>query len=171
MLSEYINGGIVKEITLYLKKEEDLSDAINKIGEFINLDLYDMKRIDNAIYFELDDSYVKKFLPDFLREIRDLNIMDLDYDTKINYIENNLDKDLDYVLNNCDDLFKERFRMEDTFSINDSSFYMDVLCYVFYFDGPYENGNFKSLVKYLHKMQRGILKSPLRDALCFGISS
>lgn len=172
MVNKYINGGIVKEITLYLKKEEDLSDALNKLGEFINLDLYDIKRYDNALYFELDDSYVKKYLPDFFREINNLNIIEkLDYNRKIDYIENNLDKSLDYILNNCDDLFKERFRTNDTFSINDSSFYLDILCYVFYFDGPYDNGNFKELLRYIHKMQKNILKNPLRDALCFGLNS
>lgn len=172
MVNKYINGGIVKEITLYLKNENDLSDALNKLGEFINLDLYDMKRYDNALYFELDDNYVKKYLADFFREISDLKIIDrLDYDKKIDYIENNLDKSLDYILDNCDDLFKERFRMKDTFSINNSNVYLDVLCYVFYFDGPYQDGNFRDLLKYMHKMQRNVLKNPLRDALCFGINS
>ena len=121
---------------------------------------------------ELDDNYVKKYLADFFREIRDLKIIDrLDYDKKIDYIENNLDKNLDYILDNCDDLFKERFRMKDTFSINDSNVYLDVLCYVFYFDGPYQDGNFRDLLKYMHKMQRNVLKNPLRDALCFGLNS
>ena len=84
MVNKYINGGIVKEITLYLKNENDLSDALNKLGEFINLDLYDMKRYDNALYFELDDNYIKKYLADFFREISDLKIIDrLDYDKKI----------------------------------------------------------------------------------------
>ena len=35
----------------------------------------------------------------------------------------------------------------------------------------YQDGNFKDLLKYIHKMQRNVMKNPLRDALCFGINS
>jgi len=172
MVSNYINGGIIKEITLYLKKDEDINEVFSKLGEFIDLSLYDMKRFDNALYFELNDKYVKENLADFLKEVGNLNTMDnLDYSRNIKFIENNLDKSMDYILDNCDDFFKERFRMQDVFSINNFDYYLDVLCYVFYFDGPFDNGNFKNLLKYLHKLQRNVLSNPLRDALCFGVNS
>lgn len=172
MVSNYINGGIIKEITLYLKKEEDINDIFSKLGEFIDLNLYDMKKFGNALYFELNDEYVKENLVGFLKEVGRLNTMNnLDYSRNIQFVEDNLDKSMDYILDNCDDFFKERFRMHDTFSINDSSYYLDVLCYVFYFDGPFDNGNFKNLLRYLHKLERNALSNPLRDALCFGVNS
>ncbi len=171
-MSKYINGGIVKEMTLVLKKGGNLADALSKLGKFLDLNLYDMKIMENIIYFDLDEEYLKEHLVFFLEEIHSMHVPSfLDYRKKIDYIRDHLHEDLDSILDECDDLFQERFRMQDTFSINDSSFYLDVLCYVFYFDGPYEGGYFEGLLQYLHVMQRSILKSPLKGALCFGLNS
>lgn len=170
-MNKYINGGIVKELTLCLKKEEDLNNILGKLKDYINLDLYDMKRYDNSFYFELNDDYVKKNLPGFLKEISEFSMNDnFNYQKKIDYINNNFDKSIDYILTNCDDLFKERFKFNDIFSINSSDYYIDVLCYVFYFDGPYDRGNFNDLVKYIHKLQKKALTNPLKDTLCFGLN-
>lgn len=171
-MSCYINGGIVKEMTVILKKEGDLVDALSKLGDYLDLNLYDMKILDNTVYFELSELYLKQQIVYFLEEIQSMHFPSfLDYEDKIRYIEEHIDEDLDYVLEHCDDLFQERFRMQDTFSINDSSFYLDVVCYVFYCDGPYEGGNFDGLLKYLHMMQKSIIQNPLRGTLCFGMNS
>lgn len=171
-MDRYINGGIVKEMTIHLKKEGDLVDALSKLGDYLDLNLYDMKILGKAVFLELDEEYLKEHFISFLREIQDMHIPSfLDYEQKICYIEQHLDEKLDTILDNCDDLFQERFRMQDTFSINHSSFYLDVLCYIFYFEGPYNYGNFEGLLKYLHIMQKSILKNPLRGTLCFGLNS
>lgn len=171
MENQYINGGIVKEMTLFLKKTADLHLALEKLGKFINLNLYDIKIFDNAVYFELNEEYIKKHLVNFLEEINTIHLPTfIDYKKKITYIRDHLHEDLDHILEYCDDLFIERFRTYDTFSINDNSFHLDILCYVFYFEGPYSTGNFEGLLQYIHLLQRKTLKNPLRDVLCFGIS-
>lgn len=171
-MEKYVNGGIVKEMTIHMKDSNDISTVVDKLGKFINLDLYDMKVYDNAIFFDLNEDYIKENLVSFLKEINSMNLPSfIDYSKKTKYISDNLDKSLDDLLENCDDLFKERFRCYDTFSINDDSFYIDVLCYVFYFDGPYENGYFEGLLQYLHMLHKKALSNPLKNVLCFGINS
>lgn len=172
MEKKYINAGIVKEMTLYLNGSGTFNDAFNKIGEYVNLNLYDMKVYNNSIYLELDKEYIKNHLISFLEEVDSLKLPTfIDYSKKIEYIKNHLDDDLDHILEYCDDLFKERFRSFDTFSINDDSYHLDIICYVFYFEGPYNSGNFDSLLKYMHILQKKSLKNPLSEVLCFGLSS
>lgn len=169
-MDKYINGGIVKEITIYLKKKEDLKEAFNKLGKYLDINLYDMKVFDQAIFLELDEVYIKNHLLSFLKELQEMKVPSfIDYGKKIRYVEKHFEERLATILENCDDIFQERFRMFDTFSINDDSFCLDVLCYVFYFDGPYEKGNYEGLLQYLHVLQKNVLKNPLRGTLCFGI--
>ncbi len=170
-MEKYINGGIVREMTITLKRVGDMNLALEKLGEYLDLNLYDMKIVDNMIYLELCDDFLKEHLASFLEELANLQILpEVDYMKKIAYIKEHYEEDIDTLLENCDDLFQERFRTHDTYSINDSSFYLDTLCNVFYFEGPFEGENFEGLLHSLHILQKSVLKSPLRGALCFGIN-
>jgi len=170
-MSKYINGGIAREITITLRKEEELADVLNHLSDYLNLDLYEMKVYGSSVYLELDLDFLKKELAHFLQELQDMHIPEfLDYENRIQYIREHREDHILDVLEKCDDIFDEVFQMQDVFSLNDSAFYIDVTCSVFYFDGPFESGNFDNLLRYLHILQKNILKNPLKDALCFGIS-
>lgn len=170
-MSKYINGGIAREITITLRKEEELTDVLNHLSDYLNLDLYEMKVYGSSVYLELDLDLLKKELANFLQELQDMHIPEfLDYEGRIQYIRKHQEDSILDVLEKCDDIFDEVFQMQNVFSLNDSAFYIDVTCSVFYFDGPFEGGNFDNLLRYLHILQKNVLKNPLKDALCFGIS-
>ena len=171
-MTKYINGGIVKEITVFLKAEEELVDVLAHLGEYLDLNLYDMNVMDNAVFFEIKDSYLKEHFIGFLEELQTMQIPSLmDYTKKIQYIQKHFDDNMDDIIENCDDLFFETFRERDTFSLQSLKFHIEVSCYVFYFDGPFEGGKFESLLCYMHYIQKEALKNPLRGALCFGLSA
>jgi len=169
-MEKFINGGIVKEITVYYKKEEEKLDVLDHLSNFFNLDLYEMQEYDYSIYLELKEDVLRKNILSFLEELDILGVYEeSEMCDKIESILENLKKD-GCVLNNCDEIFKDRYRMTDQFSFYNERFDMDVLYYAFYFDGPFQEGEFTGLLKYMHFLNQQALDNVLKGAICFGLN-
>lgn len=169
-MEKFINGGIAKEITVYYKKEEEKLDVLAHLSNFFNLDLYEMKEYDYSIYLELKEDVLRENILSFLEELDVLGIYDAsEMSDKIESIQMNLTKD-GCVLNNCDEIFKDRYRMTDQFSFYNERFDMDILYYAFYFDGPFQEGEFQGLLKYMHFLNQQALDNVLKGAICFGLN-
>lgn len=169
-MEKFINGGIVKEMTVYYKKDEEKLDVLDHLSNFFNLDLYEMKEYDYSIYLELKEDVLRENILSFLDELDVLGIYEeSEMSDKIESIQENLKKD-GCVLDNCDEIFKDRYRMVDQFSFYNDRFDMDILYYAFYFDGPFQDGEFNGLLKYMHFLNQQALDNPLKGAICFGFN-
>lgn len=169
-MEKFINGGIVKEMTVYYKKEEEKLDVLDHLSNFFNLDLYEMKEYDYSIYLELKEDVLRENILSFLEELDILGVYEQsEMSDKIESIQMNLKKD-GCVLDNCDEIFKDRYRMTDQFSFYNERFDMDILYYAFYFDGPFQDGEFNGLLKYMHFLNQQALDNVLKGAICFGLN-
>lgn len=170
-MEKYMNGGIMKEITVYFRKEQDKIELLSYLSDYIDLDLYDMKSYDDSFYFELREDILRENIVAFLEELNSFGIFEEEeFLEKITCVKENLKIKGQCVLENCDEIFKDRYRMMDDFSIYDERFVMDILYYAFYFDGPFSEGEFHHLLKYLHSVNQKALKNKLRGGICFGLN-
>lgn len=169
-MEKFINGGIVKEMTIYYKREDERLDVLDHLSNFFNLDLYEMKEYDYSIYLVLKEELLRENILSFLEELDVLGVYDAsEMSDKIESIQINMKKD-GCVLENCDEIFKDRYRMTDQFSFYNERFDMDILYYAFYFDGPFQDGEFNGLLKYMHFLNQQALDNPLKGAICFGLN-
>ncbi len=172
-MDKFINGGIVKEITVHFKTKEDKIEVLDHLADYLDLNLYDMDDFNECLYLELKEDVLRANILSFLEEINRLGVYeDMEMMDKIESISENLENSTEgCVLNNCDEIFKDRYRMFDQFSFYDERYDMDILYYAFYFDGPYPvGGEFSNLLKYMHMLNKKVVQNPLRGSLCFGIN-
>lgn len=170
-MEKYLNGGIVKEITVYFKKPEEKLEVLDYLSNFFNLDLYDMEEYESSICLDLNEKLLRENILLFLEELDILGIYEqAEMEDKIMSIHNNL-KEEGCVLDNCDEIFKDRYRMTDQFSFYNEKYDMDILYYAFYFDGPFPSeGNYTGLMKYMHFLNQQALDNVLKEAVCFGLN-
>lgn len=172
IMKKYINGGIVKEISIFYTNKINKVDILSEFGDSIDLNLFNIKEYKDCIILELKDDILKNNIINFLIEIESFisPVFSSTLDN-VKYIYDNFNKmDIDKLLNDCDDIFKDRYRFYDTFSINSDKYKVDVLYYGFYFDGPYAGGNFDTFLRYFHKLHFSCINNVLSGAICFGIN-
>lgn len=169
-MMKYLNGGIVKEITIFYKNSFDKLDVLDDLADKIDLDLYDLIEYPNCLMLDIKKSVLKNNLCSFLEEFDSNFKIGFHDNSNVEYIKKNMDMDITKLLEGCDDIFIERYRLDDTFSINSDKYMMDVVYYAFYCDGPYYDGNFNNLVRYLHSLHREAIHNILNGALCFGVN-
>lgn len=160
-MEKYINGGIIKELTLYLKKNFSYDEITNKLSKKINLDLYNISYEDNFIFLELKDYIFDINISSFLTEV--------DSNFNIGFRNININ-DSEFIKN--DFLFLNRYKINHINSLYDEDYFVDILYYGFYFDGPYYDNSisFENMLFYLHNMHHKFLNNKLSGCICFGIN-
>ncbi len=171
-MEKYMNGGIMKEITVYLRSREDAPEMFSFLGDLIDLDLYEVTTYENSYYFDLKEELLRKYIVSFLEELNQSGIYEeVEFFDKITSVQESLKNEkYECVLENCDEIFKDRYRMTDCFSIYDERFAIDILYYAFYFDGPFGTGEYNRLLKYMHTLNQRALTNPLKGSICFGLN-
>jgi len=170
-MEKYINGGIIKSFSLFYKKEDDLVDIFRSLSERIDLELYDMKKYDNALFFDLKKDILKENFIELLYELKYKNLIIFEsIDDNIKYLESNYNKDIDKLIYECDDIFVDNFTYLDINSLSNNLYDIEIEYIAFYYDGPFSGNYFNNLVNYLFNLMKCSINNPLKDTLCFGIN-
>lgn len=170
-MEKYINGGLIKSFSLFYRKEDDLLDIFKDLNEKINLDLFDMKKYDNALFFDLKIDVLRENFIEFLYEIKYKRLATFEsIDDNIRFLEQNANKGIENVIYECDDMFVDNFTYLDTNSLSNNMYDIEIEYIAFYYDGPFSGNYFNNLVSYLFNLMKNSIDNPLRDILCFGIN-
>lgn len=170
-MNKYLNIGLIRSFTIFLKSENDIVEILEFLQERIDLNLFTMTKIDNYIYFELDRKIINDNFLDLLKEFKLKNIFItdcLDYNIKI--LEDSKSSNIDLLLKKCDDLFIDRFSFLDSNNFTNDLYNIEIDFYTIFFCNYHKSTDFYKLISLISDLLTNSISNILSGSFCIGIN-